>query len=94
MLAVHPGQLVTASQLIDGLWPQEMPGAAGNALQALVSRLRRALPEAVIEARPSGYQLNIDPRSTDIVRAGANSEVDPVQCDGIAEPLDQPFGNY
>jgi hypothetical protein len=27
-------------------------------------------------------------------RAGANGEVDPVQCDGFAEPLDQPFGNY
>jgi DNA-binding SARP family transcriptional activator len=34
MLALHPGQLVTASQLIDGLWPQEMPAGAGNALQA------------------------------------------------------------
>ena len=52
MLALHPGRLVTASQLIDGLWPQEMPGAAANALQALVSRLRRALPDAVIESRP------------------------------------------
>jgi hypothetical protein len=27
-------------------------------------------------------------------RAGANGEVDPVQCDGFAEPLDQRFGNY
>jgi predicted ATPase/DNA-binding SARP family transcriptional activator len=68
MLALHPGQLVTASQLIDGLWPAEMPAAASNALQALVSRLRRALPGAVIEARPAGYQLTLDPRSTDIVR--------------------------
>ena len=68
MLALHPGQLVTASQLIDGLWPAEMPGAAANALQALVSRLRRALPDAVIESRPAGYQLILDPRSTDIVR--------------------------
>jgi predicted ATPase/DNA-binding SARP family transcriptional activator len=68
MLALHPGQLVTASQLIDGLWPEEMPAAAANALQALVSRLRRALPEPVIESRPSGYQIKIDPRSTDIVR--------------------------
>ena len=45
-----------------------MPAGAGNALQALVSRLRRALPEAVIESRPAGYQLKIDPRSTNIVR--------------------------
>jgi predicted ATPase/DNA-binding SARP family transcriptional activator len=68
VLALHPGQLVTASQLIDGLWPAEMPSGAVNALQALVSRLRRALPEAVIESRPAGYQLNLDPRSTDVVR--------------------------
>jgi predicted ATPase/DNA-binding SARP family transcriptional activator len=68
MLALHPGQLVTASQLIDGLWPAELPGAAANALQALVSRLRRALPEAVIESRPAAYRLRLDPRSTDIVR--------------------------
>ena len=27
MLALHPGQLVTASQLIDGLWPEEMPAS-------------------------------------------------------------------
>jgi len=68
MLALHPGQLVTASQLIEGLWPEEMPASAANALQALVSRLRRLLPGAVIESRPAGYQLNLDPRSTDIVR--------------------------
>jgi predicted ATPase/DNA-binding SARP family transcriptional activator len=68
MLALHPGQLVTASQLIDGLWPAELPAGAANALQALVSRLRRAVPEAEIEFRPAGYRLNLDPRSTDIVR--------------------------
>jgi DNA-binding SARP family transcriptional activator len=68
MLALRPGQLVPASQLIDGLWPDHPPAGAPNALQALVSRLRRALPEAVIESRPAGYQLTVDPRNTDIVR--------------------------
>jgi DNA-binding SARP family transcriptional activator len=58
MLALSPGQLVTASQLTDGLWPEEMPAGAANALQALVSRLRRVLPEVVIEScppAPSGW---------------------------------------
>ena len=32
MLALHPGQLVTASQLIDGLWPAELPAAAASAM--------------------------------------------------------------
>jgi predicted ATPase/DNA-binding SARP family transcriptional activator len=68
MLALRPGQLVPASQLIDGLWAERAPSGALNALQALVSRLRRALPEAVIESRPAGYQLTLDPRDTDIVR--------------------------
>ena len=68
MLALRPGQLVPASQLIDGLWADQAPAGAANALQALVSRLRRALPEAVIESRPAGYQLRLDPGGTDIVR--------------------------
>ena len=68
MLALRPSQLVPASQLIDGLWADQAPARAANALQALVSRLRRALPEAVIESRPAGYQLKLDPQSTDIVR--------------------------
>src|SRR5580692_7175259 len=68
MLALHPGRLVTSGQLIDGLWAAETPAGAANALQALVSRLRRAVPEAAIESRPTGYQLRLDPRCTDVVR--------------------------
>jgi predicted ATPase/DNA-binding SARP family transcriptional activator len=68
MLALRPGQVVPASELIDGLWADQAPNGAANALQALVSRLRRALPGAVIESRPAGYQLALDPRATDIVR--------------------------
>ena len=61
MLALRPGQLVPARQLIDGLWADQAPSGAPNALQALVSRLRRVLPAAVIESRPAGYQLTLDP---------------------------------
>jgi DNA-binding SARP family transcriptional activator len=65
MLALRPGQQVPASELIDGLWADQAPAGAANALQALVSRLRRALPGAVIETRPAGYRLRLDPHSTD-----------------------------
>ena len=68
MLALRPGQVVPASQLIDGLWAEHVPSGALNALQALVSRLRRTLPGAVIESRPAGYRLTLDPGNTDIVR--------------------------
>jgi predicted ATPase/DNA-binding SARP family transcriptional activator len=66
MLALRPGQLVTASQLIDGLWGEQTPAEPGNALQALVSRLRRALPEADLGSLPAGYRLAIG--ATDIAR--------------------------
>lgn len=52
LLALEPGQVVTTSRLVDGLWHEEMPAGAANALQALVSRLRRALPETAVTARP------------------------------------------
>jgi predicted ATPase/DNA-binding SARP family transcriptional activator len=68
MLALQPGRLVTSGQLIDGLWADDSPAGAANALQALVSRLRRAVPEAAIESRPTGYQLRLDPQCTDVVR--------------------------
>jgi predicted ATPase/DNA-binding SARP family transcriptional activator len=68
MLALQPGRLVTSGQLIDGVWADDSPAGAANALQALVSRLRRAVPEAAIESRPTGYQLRLDPRCTDVVR--------------------------
>ena len=69
MLALNPGRQVLASDLIEGLWGDgTFPADAANALQALVSRLRRAVPEAVIIARSAGYQLMIDPESTDIAQ--------------------------
>ena len=66
MLALRPGQLVSASQLIDGLWADSLPSDPGNALQALVSRLRRALPQAELTSLPAGYLLTL--AGTDIGR--------------------------
>ncbi|WP_092625975.1 BTAD domain-containing putative transcriptional regulator [Jiangella sp. DSM 45060] len=67
MLALAPGRLVPIAQLIDGIWGDEPPAGAANALQALVSRLRRALPGLAVESHPSGYRLALDP---DVVDAG------------------------
>ena len=67
-LALAPGKLVPTAQLVDAVWGDEPPAGAGNALQALVSRLRRALPEAVVESHPAGYRLLIDPGAVDVIR--------------------------
>ncbi len=67
-LALRPGRLVPTAQLVDGIWGDNPPAGASNALQALVSRLRRALPSAVIDSQPAGYRLVVDQDDVDVVR--------------------------
>ena len=62
LLALRPGQAVPVGFLIDELWESRPPDGAANALQALVSRLRRALPDGAVASRPGGYQLAVGRR--------------------------------
>ncbi|HEV8527587.1 MAG TPA: BTAD domain-containing putative transcriptional regulator, partial [Actinomycetes bacterium] len=67
-LALAQGRLVTLDRLIDGIWGDDPPAAAVNALQSLISRLRRALPAGdaeTIAAQPGGYRLAIDAADLD-----------------------------
>ncbi|MEC4569762.1 BTAD domain-containing putative transcriptional regulator [Streptomyces virginiae] len=68
LLALEPGRVVASELLIDGIWAHDPPAGAANALQALVSRLRRALPGAVVESHPAGYRLAVAPDAVDAVR--------------------------
>jgi predicted ATPase/DNA-binding SARP family transcriptional activator len=65
LLALDANRVVSADRLIDGVWGDDPPAGAGNALQALVSRLRRTAPELDVEAAPNGYRLRIDPDQVD-----------------------------
>ncbi|WP_157251515.1 BTAD domain-containing putative transcriptional regulator [Nonomuraea typhae] len=57
-LALAPGRAVRSDTLADDLWGADPPADAANALQALVSRLRRALGGAKqVEPVPGGYRL-------------------------------------
>ncbi|MFB9839746.1 AfsR/SARP family transcriptional regulator, partial [Actinoallomurus acaciae] len=60
LLALDAGRVVTAERLVDGVWGDAPPSGAANALQSLISRLRRAVPGLVIESHPSGYRLVLD----------------------------------
>ncbi|MFD4240138.1 BTAD domain-containing putative transcriptional regulator [Streptomyces sp. NPDC058525] len=68
LLALEPGRVVASELLIDGIWENDPPMGASNALQALVSRLRRALPGVEVESHPAGYRLLLDPDEVDVVR--------------------------
>ena len=66
LLAVAPGEVRRAEYLADQLWNGEPPSA--NALQALVSRLRRVVGAESVASRPTGYLLDVDPAHVDLAR--------------------------
>ncbi|MDL4774554.1 BTAD domain-containing putative transcriptional regulator [Actinomadura xylanilytica] len=69
LLLLDAGRTVTAERLIDGLYGDDPPSGAANALQSQVSRLRRGLgPAGLVEGRPAGYRLNVDPGDVDVHR--------------------------
>ncbi|MBM7785081.1 BTAD domain-containing putative transcriptional regulator [Tenggerimyces flavus] len=96
LLALQPGRLVTTEALIDGLWGDDPPGGATNALQSLVSRLRRAgIP---VESKPAGYLLPIMPDDVDacrfeaLVAAGRYDDAEREwRGEALADVLDAPF---
>ena len=67
-LALEPGRVVSKATLIDWIWGEQLPADTANALQRLVSRLRKALPEGSIEGQPGGYRLTVEPDAVDAVR--------------------------
>ncbi|MDT7785154.1 MAG: hypothetical protein QOF58_3573 [Pseudonocardiales bacterium] len=65
-LALDPGRPVATTTLIDDLWGEQPPADASNALQSLVSRLRKVCPDVTLE--PGGYRLAIARDDVDIFR--------------------------
>ncbi|MEV4245686.1 BTAD domain-containing putative transcriptional regulator [Streptosporangium canum] len=68
-LALDAGSAVPAGSLIDGLWGADPPADAANALQALVSRLRKALRGAgTLDSVAGGYRLAVRTEDVDVHR--------------------------
>ncbi len=67
-LALDAGRPVGPAALVDDLWGAAPPDAAGNALQALVSRLRRAVGAELVETVPGGYRLAVAADAVDALR--------------------------
>jgi predicted ATPase/DNA-binding SARP family transcriptional activator len=67
-LALKPGHVVPKATLVDWIWGEHPPSDAANALQRLVSRLRKALREGLVDGQPNGYRLLVEPDAVDAVR--------------------------
>jgi len=91
-LALEPGQVVPKATLVDWIWGEQPPADAANALQRLVSRLRKALPEGLVEGQPDGYRLRVQPDAVDAVRFArlvgqARHDEDPRRVQRLREAL-------
>ena len=64
-LALEPGRVVPKATLVDWIWGERPPSDAANALQRLVSRLRKALPDGLVEGQADGYRLTVEPDAVD-----------------------------
>jgi predicted ATPase len=91
-LALEPGHAVPKATLVDWIWGEQPPVDAANALQRLVSRLRKALPDGSVEGQPDGYRLTVDPDAVDAVRferlvGQARDDENPQRVERLREAL-------
>src|SRR5579859_6690228 len=68
LLALRPGQPVSADRLIDVLWGDGRAAHPANALQAQIGQLRRTFGPAAILTTEAGYALAIGPDDVDVIR--------------------------
>ncbi|GIG45978.1 SARP family transcriptional regulator [Dactylosporangium siamense] len=68
-LACEPGRLVPVERLAEALWPDATPTDPANAVQSLVSRLRKTLDgHPALESGAGGYRLGVAPDDVDAHR--------------------------
>ncbi|MES9542295.1 BTAD domain-containing putative transcriptional regulator [Actinomadura sp. NPDC000600] len=69
MLLLDAGRIVPTERLIDGLYGEDPPSGAANALQSQVSRLRRGLGDAaLVEGTAAGYRIAVRREDVDVHR--------------------------
>jgi predicted ATPase/DNA-binding SARP family transcriptional activator len=91
-LALETGHVVPNATLVDWIWGERPPSDAANALQRLVSRLRKALPEGLVEGQTGGYRLTVEPDAVDALRferlvGQARTDEDPRRARLLREAL-------
>ena len=68
LLLMAPNEVVSTDRLIDEVWGHRPPKSVEASLQNCISNLRVALGRELIETRPPGYLLHVDPASVDALR--------------------------
>jgi DNA-binding SARP family transcriptional activator/WD40 repeat protein len=65
-LAAQAGRVLSADQLADALWGEEVPRSGPKILQGCIVRLRRALGKDAIETTTAGYRITLVDEEIDV----------------------------
>ena len=68
VLAIRPGELVSAERLADALWGELPPASWHKIVPGCIMRLRRTLGVDAIEPTPFGYRLALAADQVDVHR--------------------------
>jgi DNA-binding SARP family transcriptional activator len=68
LLLLDAGRVVSIDRLVDALWGEVPPRTAVTSLQNFVSQLRKALGPEILETKPPGYRVNVQPGELDLAR--------------------------
>ena len=67
VLLLHANETVSTSRLVDELWGERPPATAEKLVQGYVHALRKELGNEVLQTRPPGYRLSVEPRALDLL---------------------------
>lgn len=68
LLLLHRGAVVPVDRVVDELWVGEIPANPQNAVQVIVSRLRKGLGNSMLTSQAGGYALRVAPAALDAER--------------------------
>ena len=68
LLLLDPNEVVSTDRLVDEVWGPRPPKSVEASLQNIVWHLRNLIGRELIETRPPGYVLAVDPESIDAFR--------------------------
>jgi DNA-binding SARP family transcriptional activator len=71
LLLLHADSVLPVERIVDDLWGDDVPESARKMVQIFVSHLRKQLPAALIQTRPSGYCCALDGHALDLHRFDA-----------------------
>jgi DNA-binding SARP family transcriptional activator len=66
ILLINAGEVVSTDRLVEELWGEQPPRTAREALQNMVSQLRKVLPRGALVTRAPGYRIELDNIQLDV----------------------------